>query len=184
MVRALEYVVEVEELVSGLSRAERLREMERLFVDRAYTDVELAERLGVNRSTVYRDRLELERECPFVEVAPGRWRIDRAGYVSSIRLNLHEALALYLAARRTSRQSRYADRHLVAGLEKLASALQQPMTERLVAAAGAVLAQTADPDGMAVREAIARGWAERRKVRVLYRSLQRRQARWYTRGRT
>jgi len=58
----------------------------------------MAERLDVDRTTVYRDRTELETHIPFVEVEPGRWAIDRLKYLSSIRVNLAEALALYLVS--------------------------------------------------------------------------------------
>ena len=43
-------------------RAWLLREMERLYGDRAWSDAELAERLGVNRTTVYRTRRFMEEE--------------------------------------------------------------------------------------------------------------------------
>jgi predicted DNA-binding transcriptional regulator YafY len=89
----------------GLTKAERLREMERLYVQQAFSDIEMAERLGVDRTTVYRDRVALELEYPFQPGEGGRWRIDRTRYLSGIKLNLHEALALYLAARRASRQT-------------------------------------------------------------------------------
>ncbi len=39
----------------GYSRAERLTEMKRLYVQRAFSDAEMAERLRVDRTTVYRD---------------------------------------------------------------------------------------------------------------------------------
>jgi predicted DNA-binding transcriptional regulator YafY len=83
----------------GMTKAERLREMERLYVQHrnGFTDAELAERFGVDRTTVFRDRRELECEIPFNEVEPGRWAIDRMKYLSSIRVNLTEALALYPA---------------------------------------------------------------------------------------
>ena len=48
----------------GLSRAERLREMERLYLERGWTDIEMAERLGVDRTTVYNDRDLLSRRMP------------------------------------------------------------------------------------------------------------------------
>jgi len=159
----------------GMSRAERLREMERLYVDRAFTDIEMAERLGVDRITVYKDRALLEDEVPFVEVERGRWKIDRTRYLSSIRLSLHEALALYLPARRAARQTLIAQPHVANALEKLATALKQPMTERLVKAANVILSQSAQPERVAIMETIARGWTERLKVRIAYRGLRARQ---------
>ncbi len=115
----------------GLTKAERLQQMIWLYLQRGYTDIEMAERLGVDRTTVYRDRLELETEHIFIHEIDGRYRLDRMQYMPNIKVNLHEALALYLAARRASRQTRIAQPHTASALEKLAVALKQPMTERL-----------------------------------------------------
>ena len=57
----------------GFTKAERIREMERLYVQRAFSDIEMAERLGVNRATVFRHRREMETEYPFIQDAEGRW---------------------------------------------------------------------------------------------------------------
>ena len=81
----------------GMNKAERLDRLKLLYCQRSFSDVEMAERLGVDRTTVYRDRIELEREHPFVE-EEGRYRIDRRRYISNVRLNMTEALSLYLAA--------------------------------------------------------------------------------------
>jgi predicted DNA-binding transcriptional regulator YafY len=164
----------------GMNRAERIREMERLYLQRAYSDMEMAERLGVNRSTVFRDRIALETEIQFVPDDQGRWRIDRAHYISSIRVNLHEALVLYLAARRAARQTRIAQPHAAGALEKLAATLRQPMTERLVRAAGSLLEQPPNPERVQVMETIALGWAEQRKLRILHRSLSARHSNTFT----
>ena len=60
----------------SVRRNELIHEMERLYIDRAFSDSELAERLGVNRSTVYRTRVFMENELhlPFLSEAPGRYR--------------------------------------------------------------------------------------------------------------
>jgi predicted DNA-binding transcriptional regulator YafY len=155
----------------GMAKSERLREMERLYVQRAYSDSELAERLGVDRTTVYRDRLELERQVPFIQDEGRRWKIDRSRYLSDIRLNLNEALALYLAARRFSQQTRIAQPHVASGLEKLAVALRQPMTEQLVRAAQSVLSGFKQAGRVLVMETIARSWTEQITVRITYWSL-------------
>jgi CRISPR-associated endonuclease/helicase Cas3 len=154
-----------------MTKAERLREMERLYVQRAFSDQEMADRLEVDRTTVFRHRVELEEEYPFTVTEDGRHRIDRSKYLSGIKVNLHEALALYLAARRVSRQTSIAQPHVVSALEKLAEALRQPMTGRLVKAAGVVLQQTTRPERVQVVEEVARAWVESRKVEIHYRAL-------------
>ncbi len=154
----------------SMTRADRLREMERLYVMRGFTDQELADRLGVTRSTVWKDRQVMAENVPLIDDGPGRFRVDRGRYISEVRLNLYEALTLYLAARRASRQTQMADLHATSALEKLARSLQQPMMERLVAAAETVPARRPSEDGKRIMESIARGWAERIVVNVVYRA--------------
>lgn len=155
----------------GLIKSERLIEMERLYYQRAYTDIEMAARLGIDRSTAYRDRATLEAEIPFVKDDDGRWRIDRTKYLSEIRLNLHEALALYLAARKASQQTRFAQRNTASALEKLAMALRQPMTEKLVGAAERILSQSEIPEREAVMRTLAEAWVQSQKLWIEYLSL-------------
>lgn len=155
----------------GQNRAARLNEMKRLYVQQAFSDIEMAKRLGVDRTTVFKDRTALETEYPFIETEPGRWKIDRSRLLSEIRLNVDEALPLYLAARRVSRQTRFAQKHLASAVEKLAACLHQPMTERLVQAAHAVLEQQTLPKRLSIIESVTRAWVERRKARIIYRAL-------------
>lgn len=160
----------------GLARSERLNEMKRLYVQRAWTDIELARRLDVDRTTVFKDRSALETEYPFVEEPAGHYKIDKNRFISDIRLNLHEALALYLAARRASRQTRLAQPYVASAVEKLAAALRQPMTEQLLRAAESVLQQEGQPERVRVMEAIAEGWVSQRKLRLTHRGLRAKQS--------
>ncbi|MCX6032896.1 MAG: CRISPR-associated endonuclease Cas3'' [Chloroflexi bacterium] len=160
----------------GLTRSERLDEMKRLYIQRAFSDKELAERLGVDRTTIWKDRSALEPEYPFVQDDEGRYKIDRTQYVSAIKFNLHEALAVYLAARRASRQTRISQPHVANAIQKLAAALRQPMTERLVQAGESLLAQSVQPERVKVLEAIAEGWVNQQKVRITHQGLRARQA--------
>lgn len=155
----------------ALSKSERLREMERLYFQNAYTDVEMAARLGVTRSTVFRYRTELEQELPFVEDGPGRWKLDRRCYLSSIRVNMAEALTLYLAARRASQQTHIAQTHVANALGKLALTLLQPLTARLVKASEEILMPGENPARALIFETVATAWIESRQVRVTYNAL-------------
>jgi len=38
--------------MSGMNKAERLEEMKRLYIQRAFSDIEMAERLGVDRTLI------------------------------------------------------------------------------------------------------------------------------------
>ena len=158
----------------SMKKAEALIEMERLYLQRAYSDIEMAERLGVDRTTAYRYRMELssgDAALPIEQDDNGKWKINRAAYLSNVRVDLYESLSLYLAARRAAQQSRLAGKHAASALEKIAVALRQPMTERLVRAADKVLAAKIDSTRVKIFETIARGWSEQIPVRVQYRAL-------------
>jgi CRISPR-associated endonuclease/helicase Cas3 len=158
----------------NLTKVERLIEMERLYYLRAYSDEEMGKVLDVDRTLAFRYRKELSAPPNNLEISKGddgRWKINRMQYISSIRLNRHEALVLYLAARRASQQGRLAGTHLANTLEKLSQILKQPMTERLVKAADDVLKRHVDPERVKVIEKVAQAWVEGRKLRIHYQSL-------------
>lgn len=157
--------------MSGMTKAERLTEMKRLYIHRAYSDIEMAEKLSVDRTTIYRDRVELTTEYPVEPDNEGRYHIPRTKLISEIKVNLHEALTLYLAARKTSRQTRFHHPHAANAVEKLAATLRQPMTEKLFKAADEVLKQEKDPERIKIIETLAQAWVEQRKVRIEYQPL-------------
>src|SRR3990172_241931 len=159
------------ENMRGMTKAERLEEMKRLYIQRAYSDIEMAERLGVDRTLIYRDRIELTSQYPIEKDEEGRYHIPRTKLISEIKVNLHEALTLYLAARKTSRQTRFHHPHAANAVEKLAATLRQPMTEKLLKAADAVLKQDKDPERIKIIEILAQAWVEQRKIRIEYQPL-------------
>ncbi len=137
--------------MSGLTKAERLTELKRLYIQRDWSDSELAQRLAPRRETIFRDRRDLEAEgYPFIEVEHGRWRIDRKRLLSEIKVNMHEALALYLAARRMSQQTNFRHIDTINAVEKLAAVLSQPMAQRLLQTAQRLSHQTEDPKKLGV----------------------------------
>lgn len=157
--------------MSGMNKAERLTEMKRLYIQRAYSDIEMAERLGTRRETIFRDRKELEAAYPFIQDDSGRWKIDRSRLISEIKVSLHEALTLYLAARKTSRQTRFHHPHAASAVEKLAATLRQPMTQRLLRTADSLLMQQKDPERIKILETLTQAWVEQYKVRIRYQGL-------------
>ncbi len=160
----------------GMTKYERLEEMVRLYHQRAFSDIEMAKRLSmpdhrVDRTTVYRYRKELEAKHPFVQDDDGHWRIDRTRFLSNIQVNVREGLSLYLAARRASQQTQNGGRDAASALEKLAMALRQPMTERLVQAADVILQQKSDANRDKIFETVANAWVEGRRLRIRYQGL-------------
>jgi len=161
----------------GMDKAERLKDMERVLIQRPWSIPELVERYEKDRSTIYRDLLELEQGLP-LEQRPedGRYFINKTTYISNVRVNLHEALALYLAARHLFRQTRVCQPHVAEALGKLATALRQPMTEQLVRASVAVSRQEDASRLVKVLETLVEGWAEGIKVRIHHQALHGRRA--------
>ncbi len=157
--------------MSGRTKAERLEEMKRLYIQRAYTDIDLAKKLGVSRETIFRDRKDLTLDYPVEPDEEGRWHIPRSKLISEIKLNLHEALTLYLAGRKASRQTRFHQPHTVNAVEKLAATLRQPMTERLLKSAEQVMGQEKNPEKIKIIETITQAWVEQRKARIEYQAL-------------
>ncbi len=155
----------------GLNKAERLNELLRLYQQRPYSDQELADKLGVQRQTIFRDRRELERDYPIEEREHGRYYIPRGKMLSHLKVSLYEALMVYLALQRTARQATYANPHTASALSKISDTLKQPMTTRLLRAAEALQQQSAAPERVKVLENVAQGWAEQRKVRIRYQPL-------------
>ena len=157
--------------MSGLTKSERLEEMKRLYIQRAYSDKELAERLGVDRTLIYRDRMELSTKYPIEKDQNGRYHIPRSKLLSEIKVNLLEALTLYLAAGKIARQTRVYQPHAANAVEKLAAVLRQPMTEQLLKTANRLLNQEKKPEKIKILETIAQAWVEQRKVRMEYQRL-------------
>ena len=72
--------------MSGMTKAERLAEMKRLYIQRTFTDAEMAEKLNVDRTTIYRDRMELTLEYPIEQDYEGRYHIERSKLISEINM--------------------------------------------------------------------------------------------------
>jgi len=157
----------------GLRRSQLLHEAERLYTDRAWSDIELAQRLGVDRTTIYKARRFMEEELGlfFLEESRGRYRLDPQHRLANIRLNPAEALALYLGGRRLQQQTRTGQMPVATALEKLAHALRRPMMEELTRAAQVVLDQGQDSGQSEIMEKLVEGWTTGRKIRIWYRAL-------------
>jgi proteasome accessory factor B len=154
------------------SRTSRLRQIEELLLltPEGLKAAELADRLQVDRRTVYRDLDFLsEQEVPLWQLN-GRYGLQRTSYLAPIRLSFHEAIALVLAGLLLSRTIDERNPHVAAALHKLAVNLPYPLTAQLERAAERVQANSGGQRQVAVLEALAEGWGTGRKVRVHYRS--------------
>ena len=156
------------------TKAERLLQIEALLLTHreGLTQAEVARRLGVSRSTIFRDLLSLPghvREDP-----NRRLSIDRDAYLINVRFSLHEAMAVHLASRLLATRMDRQNPHAAAALRKLGFALERlaPCISRHLGQSADSMdedAQWQDPNYLRSLETLTRAWAEGRKVRVWHR---------------
>ena len=155
-----------------LSRAERLRAIERMLYRSAngMRVVEIAEACDVDRRTVYRDLDLLSVSGVPIWQDQGRYGIERDQYLTTVRLNFNEAFAMYMAARLLARHSDEHNPHVVTALDKLATALPEPISTHIARTASHVRERILNEQYIQVLEAITLAWSMQRKVRLWYRS--------------
>ena len=152
------------------SRAERLMAMETFLyqsVDGRRVS-EIVDRFGVHRSTVYRDIRSLEASGTPIWEDEGRFRVVKDRYLTTVRVRLHEALALYLAARLLSAHSDKHNPYVVSSLEKLAGAMPASVGEHINRTAEVADRRKPQGDYIRVLETLTHAWSERRQVRLTY----------------
>lgn len=155
-----------------LARAERLRQIEQLLyrTPDGLRAVEIAERLGVAQRTVYRDLELLRQKSTPLWQEEGRFGVLRDQYLTTIRLNFNEAMTLFIATRLLARYADEYNPHIVSALDRLAQALPESVAGHVAQTAVSLRRRPSDDRAVAVLEQITRAWAERRMVRLWYRS--------------
>ncbi len=158
------------------SKATRLRRIEH----RLYNAVnglratELARECGVSRRTIYRDLLALDEMGVPIWEDSGRFGINRTTYLSTVRLNLNEAVALFFAARLLAHHSDEHNPHTVSALDKLAAGLPSgTVAQHLARVADLVRARPVRADYVATLEVLTRAWVDQRMVHLRYRAVNR-----------
>lgn len=155
------------------SKAARLRRIEHYLYNapQGLRAIELAHYCGVDRRTIYRDLMALHEIGVPVWEDKGRFGIDRAAYVSTVRLTLNEAISLFFAARLLAHHSDEHNPHVVSVLDKLAAGLpDQTISTHLARVAEVIRTRPLRATYIRVLETITRAWADRRLVRIRYRS--------------
>lgn len=158
------------------NKASRLSQIEAILLahPQGITQADLARQLQVDRSTINRDLVDLPKHIYIDELDGNRLKIDRETYLVNVRLNLHEALAVHLAARLLATRMERQNRHAAGALRKLGLALDllAPQISLHLQQSADVMddpSRRQDPRYLGVLEKLTLAWAEKRKVQVWHR---------------
>jgi proteasome accessory factor B len=129
---------------------------------------DIAGRVGVAVRTVYRDleAMGSDAELPIWQDG-GRWGLEAGAFLPPLSLTIHEAMALFLAARVLAKTSDEQDSELIAAFLKLAEILP-PVLAAHVRATIAVFVATAATNERFTRvlRVLTEAWAGRRVVSI------------------
>jgi CRISPR-associated endonuclease/helicase Cas3 len=154
------------------TKTERIHQLEALLLahPEGMSQAEIARCQGVHRSTVLRMLPDLPHW--FTE-ADGRILIDRSAYLVNVRFNLHEALAVHLAARLLATRLDRHNPHAASALRKLSVALERlaPQISRHLSQSADAMDESgrSDPNYLRSLETLTLAWGLGRKVRVWHR---------------
>lgn len=163
----------------AFAKSGRISQVERLLLtSRTHlSQAEIARRCDVHRSTIGRLLQDMvDNEIPVRIDDEGLIYIERTAYISTLRLKLHEAMAVFLAGRLLARYSDKPNTHAVEALNKLGSALRgvmpelgQHITSTSAALHGRLPKQAYERQR--VLEKLTEAWAAGQKVQIWYRPL-------------
>lgn len=156
------------------SKAARLRLIEHRLYNAAggLRVSDLARDCGVARRTIYRDLESLQIMGVPIWEGEGRFGINRSTYLSTVRLNLNEAVSIFFAARLLAHHSDEHNPHIVSALDKLAAGLPaSTVAAHIARVADLVRERPVRSAYIQTLEALTQAWAERRMVRLRYRPL-------------
>lgn len=171
----------VQRAMSG--KTERLMKLEQILLEspEGLTRAEVGRRMGVHRATAARYIDELSEVEPVLEISAGRFGINVNHYLPRLRISIHEATALFLAAQLIGDHADRFNPHAAIAIRALGRAFD-PIAPRVAAnleAEADRMERLADGrrDERFVNnlEVTTQAWAEGRLVEILNYSIQRRQ---------
>lgn len=158
------------------NKAARLGQIEALLLahSEGLKPAEIARRLEVHRSTILRYLDDLPKHIYIDDLDDGRWKIDRSNYPIHVRLTLHEAMAVHLAARLLATRMDKKSPHAAAALRKLGESLNRlaPQISTHLHQSADVMdddAQRHDPQYLDVLETLTLAWAQGERVKIWHR---------------
>lgn len=155
-----------------INRTERLATIEKILfrAPLGLRVVEIAEACGVDRRTVYRDLALLTELGVPVYQKDGRYYLNYEYYVATVRLNINELVALYVAARGLSHYVVEQNPHIISALKKLSKNLPDSLAQHVRFVIEAMRSSPVDRAFVLVLDTITRAWADQRKVKIWYHS--------------
>ena len=131
----------------------------------------LADQVGVSKRTIYRDLdgMDLDGGLPIWN-EKGRYGLADDAFLPPLALTLHEAMAVYLAARLLTKATDELDTEIIGVFVKLAQVLPPVIAEQLHQTADAWADTPPDEDFTRVLRALTVALAERRVVELDYES--------------
>ena len=133
------------------------------------TAKQVAERVGVNVRTAYRDLRALGEELGLpVWEDNGKFGALPGAFLPPLKLTLSEAVTLYLSARLMARFSDRRDDHVIRGFGSLAAVLPEPIAQHIYSTVAAMSGQRTDERYGRVFDTLVRGWAEGKRVLITY----------------
>src|SRR6266567_3472836 len=159
----------------AFNRTDRLHQIQLLFwrhPERKLRTIQIAEELGVSDDTIKRDlnRLSTEGRLP-VRKDGQFWRLVEGAKFELLpmKMNLPEAVALYLAGRLLSLTHDKRNEHVLSALRKLITAMPETIAQHQHALLDMLRErQKGQQDTSDTFDALALGWATHRKVRLFY----------------
>jgi proteasome accessory factor B len=152
------------------SKHDRLTEIERLLFNNpdGLRAVEIAEACQVDRRTIYRDLAALSDMGVPLYQRDGRFYLNQEYYMAPLRLNLNEALALFLAVRGWMHTAEQQNPHTISALTKVSTALPEPLAVHSQIMAELMRSRSVDRAFISALEAFTRAWSEQRRVKFWY----------------
>ena len=155
-----------------INRTERLATIERMLFQAisGLRVVEIADACGVDRRTIYRDLGLLNEIGVPIYQKDGRYFLNHEYYVASVRLNINELIALYVASRGLAYYVEQQNPHIISALKKMGRALPEPIATHVEYMVETVRDNPVDRAFVTVLETVTRAWAQQRKVKLWYRA--------------
>lgn len=166
-------------MTRAFAKSGRINQVEQILLTSRtpLSQAELARRCEVHRATIGRLLQNMvDNGIPLREDEQGLWYIERTAYLSTLKIKLHEAVALYLAGRLLARYSDKPNTHTVEALGKLGVSLQgvMPQLGAHIARTSGSLRQRLPKQKSGYQhtlETLTQAWAESRKVQLWYHTL-------------